>query len=118
MISLVVTFYDNRRILGLCLSQILPTVRGHDVEVIVVDDNPDRPLARKALTPRAVRLIRSPRNLGYGGACNLGVDAARGAQVLFVDGDIVPVNGWLDRLLRTAREKPTAGAIGAMLPAE
>jgi GT2 family glycosyltransferase len=115
MISIVVTFYDNRRILELCLSQILPTVRDYDVEVIVVDDNPDRPLARKALAPRSVRLLRSPRNLGYGGACNLGVDAARGAQVLFVDSDIVPVTGWLDCLLRTAREKPTAGAIGAKI---
>src|ERR1044071_7446808 len=75
LISIVITFYDNRRMLSLCLRQLLPTLRGHDVEVIVLDDNPERRTARAALGPRAIRVVRAPSNIGYSAACNLGVDA-------------------------------------------
>jgi GT2 family glycosyltransferase len=115
MISIVISFYDNSRILALCLAQMLPTLSGHNVEVVVVDDNPDRPISRTSLAPRWVRVVRSKANLGYSGACNLGVDAARGSHIVFVDSDIVPTKGWLTELLKTSSEVPEAGAIGAKI---
>lgn len=115
MISIIVTFYDNRRMLSLCLRQLLPTLRGHDVEVIVVDDNPDRGTARAALGPRSVRVIRAPSNLGYSAACDVGVDAARGKHVLFMDNDIVVTSRWLDELLATSARNRRAGGIAAKL---
>jgi GT2 family glycosyltransferase len=112
-ISIIISFYDNRKILALCLSQMQSTLCGYDTEVIVVDDNPDRLIDRSKLTPKWVRLIRSPVNLGYSGACNLGSDAARGKYLLFVDSDIVPTTRWLGALLRLATRKPNFGAIAA-----
>lgn len=115
MISIVVTFYDNRRMLSLCLRQLLPTLRGHDIEVIVVDDNPDRQMARSAFGPRSIRVVRAPSNLGYAGACNLGVDAARGKHVVFMDNDIVVTPHWLEALLATASRNRRAGGVTAKI---
>jgi GT2 family glycosyltransferase len=115
VISIVVTFYDNRRMLSLCLRQLLPTLRGHDVEVIVVDDNPERRTARAAVGPRSVRVVRAPSNVGYSAACNLGVDAARGKHVVFMDSDIVVTPRWLEELLATASRNRRAGGVAAKI---
>jgi GT2 family glycosyltransferase len=115
VISIVVTFYDNRPMLSLCLRQLLPTLRGHDVEVIVVDDNPERRTARAALGPRSIRVIRAPFNGGYSAACNLGADAARGKHLVFLDCDVVVTRRWLDELLGTASRHRRAGGVSAKL---
>jgi len=101
--------------LELCLNRLRPTLSGHEVEVIVVDDNPDHPISRSILAPRWARVVRSRANLGYSGACNLGVEAARGDRIVFVDSDIVATKGWLDALLLAAAENPKAGAIGSKI---
>jgi GT2 family glycosyltransferase len=115
VISIIITFYDNRRMLSLCLRQLLPTLRGHDVEVIVVDDNPERQIARAALGPRSIRIIRASSNGGYSAACNLGADAAHGKHLVFLDCDIVVTRGWLEELLATASRNTRAGGIAAKL---
>jgi len=115
VISIIVTFYDNRRILSLCLRQLLPTLRGHDVEVIVVDDNPERRTERSALGPRSIRVIRAPANIGYAAACNLGADAARGKHVVFMDNDIIVTPKWLEEMLATASRNRRAGGIQAKI---
>lgn len=72
------------------------------IEVLLVDD---------ASSPRAqlsdfdvselsnIRLLRTEKNLGGGGARNLAIDAARGAWIAFLDSDDVwPPDGWQIRL--------------------
>ncbi|HET7433456.1 MAG TPA: glycosyltransferase [Thermoanaerobaculia bacterium] len=115
MISILVTFYDNRRMLRVCLDRLLPTLSGHDAEVVVVDDNPERPLVIPDEFADLVRVVRSPSNLGYSGACNLGVDSARGEQILFLDCDIVVTDGWLTAMLHSLQQYPDAGAVSAKI---
>lgn len=84
--------------------------RGGTHEVIVVDDgSTDRTAAAVEAMARlhpAVRLLRSPRNEGKGGAVRRGMLAAGGAFRLFADADGATPIGELKRL-----EPPlTAGA--------
>lgn len=115
MITVAITFYENRRMLDLCLERLVPTLAGHDTEIIVVNDNPEQPLVLGTPFRSAVRLVRVSENLGYSGACNLAVEAARGTLVLFLDCDIVVAPGWIEALLRSREACLRAGAISAKI---
>jgi len=62
---------------------------GDGAELIVVDDG-SRPgeVVESADLPAGTTLIRHRENLGKGGAVRSGVEAARGAQVIFTDSDL------------------------------
>lgn len=65
---------------------------GLDFEVIVVDDGSldGTPGAVQSLVERhhRVRVLRHPRNLGYGAALRTGIGAARGDLIFFTDADL------------------------------
>jgi GT2 family glycosyltransferase/glycosyltransferase involved in cell wall biosynthesis/SAM-dependent methyltransferase len=62
-----------------------------------------------------VRVRVNERNLGFGGACNLGAEMARGEYVCFLNSDTLPTPGWLSALVRTVRAYPQCGAVGGKL---
>ena len=78
------------------------------VEVLAADDgSTDRTpdiLARLAAQDDRVRVLRSGRRLGPGGARNRALDAARGRWIAFLDADDRFHPDRLDRLLAAARE--------------
>lgn len=92
-----------------CLPRALRSVLSQSVEnleVIVVDDASRDGTAAlveavAARDPR-VRLIRSARNLGPGGARNLGLEAARAPWIALLDSDDAYLPARLARLLRYA----------------
>jgi glycosyltransferase involved in cell wall biosynthesis len=66
----------------------------HDTEVIVVDDGSDDDTPAVALSglrcfPRS-RVLRLPRRQGKGAAVRLGVSAAHGQSIVFMDADASP----------------------------
>lgn len=105
-----------------------------DIEVIVVDDASSDPTSQavEAIGRRdpRVRLIRSERNRGPGGARNLALEAARGEWIALLDSDDVFLPSRLSRLLRHAvrgnadlvadnlllRDHGSSGTVRAMLP--
>jgi GT2 family glycosyltransferase len=72
----------------------LPRPPGAALEVIVVDDaSTDGSAARLAgALPAGARLLRAPRNLGRGGAINLGAASAGGDALLILDADCLPAS--------------------------
>src|SRR3990170_6877912 len=57
-----------------------------------------------------VRFLESERNLNPAEARNLGIRAARGRLVFFIDADCVPVERWMTTLLKTYSEgNPVVG---------
>ena len=94
MLSVVLPAYDEEPNLPSLLEralEVLPRVAG-DWEVIVVDDGSADGSAQAvapfvdAHHPR-VRLLRHPRNLGYGAALRTGFQHARGDLVFYTDAD-------------------------------
>jgi glycosyltransferase involved in cell wall biosynthesis len=69
-----------------------PEVRAHDVEIVVVDDGSTDETALLAQVKLAdapgARVIRLPWHCGKGAAVRLGVAAAHGEAVLFMDADL------------------------------
>jgi len=86
-LSVIVPVYNGELQLSRCLDALLAS-RFTDFEVIVVDDcSTDG--SRQIVEQFAARYLRTPRNVGPGGARNLAARHAYGDVLLFVDSDVV-----------------------------
>ncbi|WP_170231227.1 glycosyltransferase family 2 protein [Pseudonocardia kunmingensis] len=83
---MVIPTYQAGCLIGRCLDSVerhLP-----DVEIIVVDNaSTDDTVPR--VEQHGVRLIRNGSNLGFGTACNRGVDAATAEHIVLLNQDVV-----------------------------
>lgn len=106
-ISIVMPVHDTRREwLFEAINSVLAQWSAN-WELICVDDASTRPHVRQVLEtasrhdPR-IRVIRSPGNLGIAGATNLGLRAARGNYVAFMDHDDTIEPDAVQKLARAA----------------
>lgn len=111
LVSIVMSVFNEAGSVELALGSALDQT-WRSLEVVVVDDgstdgSADKVEAMAALDQR-VRLLRQPRNGGVSRARNVGIEAARGGWLLFLDADdrIEPTH--VEGLLTAAR--PAGGA--------
>lgn len=72
------------------------TAPREDFEVIVVNDASSDATAQVARAADGVRVVDTPAHVGIAAARNLGVGAAGGEVVAFVDADCVPLPSWVE----------------------
>ena len=88
-ISVIVPMYNSEKYLQTCISSILNQTFT-DFELILVDDcSTDRTLEiAKSFSDSRIKILQTEKNSGNPGlARNVGIDAARGEFVYFVDSD-------------------------------
>ncbi len=100
--SIVITNWNGKDLLDTCLPSVLKAVDtdGESHETIVIDDGSDdgSPEHVKAKYP-SVRLVKMPRNQGYGKSVNVGVRAARNEIIVLLNNDVVVERNFLRPLL-------------------
>lgn len=94
------------------LVESLPAATGEPVAVTVVDNGSTDGTQDWVRAQPGLDLVESGRNLGYGGAANLGARGASEPWVLVVNPDITFHPGALDALLAAADRWPRAGVLG------
>lgn len=108
-VSIVIPTYNRHAQLGRCLDA-LRTQSWRDFEVVVVDDGSDPPVSPSpslALTGSPpIRVVRTPGNGGPARARNLGVAAAVGEFVAFIDDDVAADRELLQRHVERASRSP------------
>ncbi|MDQ3810701.1 MAG: glycosyltransferase family 2 protein [Chloroflexota bacterium] len=121
-LSIVILNYNTRAHLRACLGAIRgegsTTLSGGAVEaeVLVVDNaSHDGSAEMIAADFPWVRLIRSPRNLGFAGGNNLALVHCRGDAVLLLNPDALLPPGSVARLLARLAAHPEAGIVGPKL---
>lgn len=121
-VSVVVLSYDRVHLLERTLTECLkPQVaQGVRFELIVVDNHPDR-LAEGLVTRLAagasvpVSYYANPkRNVSI--VRNVGIKAARGTYVLFIDDDEKPEPGWIAEHFRCLERTGADASFGPKLP--
>ena len=104
--SLIIVNFNGADLLPACIESALATLRPHD-ELLVVDNaSTDGSRVVVARYGDAVKLVPVPHNIGFGRACNLGVAAARGDMLIFLNPDVTFPSGWLDTLAQAAWSDP------------
>jgi GT2 family glycosyltransferase len=88
------------------------------VEIIVVDNaSTDDSISRLQATIDDARLIvlHAGRNLGFAGACNVGIQASRGAAILLLNPDCRIYPGTLAALIEELDADPSIGMVGPLI---
>jgi GT2 family glycosyltransferase len=85
------------------------------VEVIVVDNASSDGSAEdvERMFSTRVRLVRSPRNIGFGAGNNLGLREARGRYVILLNNDAVAAPSFARELVAAAEADPRVGMVAA-----
>lgn len=96
--SVIIVTYNHKKYMRGCLSSVLSN---NPLEVIVIDNGSTdgTPEFIEENFPK-VKVIRSPRNLGYSGGNNLGVEHAKGEYVVILNPDTKVEENWLEELLK------------------
>jgi N-acetylglucosaminyl-diphospho-decaprenol L-rhamnosyltransferase len=99
-LSVVIVTHDNREAVGRTLPAMLGELEDGD-ELIVVDNASEdgTPAVVRELAPSA-KVIESGDNLGFGGGCNRGAEAASGDLLVFLNPDAVPAPGFRAGIVR------------------
>ncbi len=101
--SVIIVTYNHRKYMEECLSSVLAN---DPLEVIVVDNmSIDGTVELIEKEFPQVKLIKNPRNLGYGGGNNLGVRHARGEYVVILNPDTKVEKNWLEELLKPLKKE-------------
>jgi glycosyltransferase involved in cell wall biosynthesis len=86
---------------------------GTDLEVIVVDDASDDDTPQVCARLPGIHYLRLDRNVGVGGARNIGIKESRSEYVAFLDDDDLRLPGSLDRQLQVLAHNPQAALVYA-----
>ncbi|MFE5310538.1 glycosyltransferase [Isoptericola sp. NPDC056605] len=115
-LSVVVPTYNDHVMTARAVTSVLRDADawGVDVEVVVVDNGSRIEIGQQILAgvgaADRVRYHRLPRNLNFAIGCNVGVVAATGEHVLFLNNDTVVRSGTLVRLLGVMDRPDVIGA--------
>lgn len=112
-LSIIIVNYNVKHFLEQCLYSVDRSLNGIEAEVIIVDNNSsDNSL--EYLKPKfpQFRFIENQENLGFGKACNQGLQLSSGKYVLFLNPDTILPEDCLSKCLDYLDINPTAGALG------
>jgi len=115
--SVIILVYATATHLEAALHSVLETTdpRFPFEAIVVLNGAPPDVVAKARRSSFGARIVESDANLGFGGGCNLGAAHARAPYLVFLNDDVVVHMGWLEELVRTADERPGAGAIGSRI---
>ena len=112
-LSVVVVSYNTKELTLECLRSIFDQTPDVTFEIIVVD-NASADGSADAIRAKfpSVELLALHQNIGFGPACNLAAEGARGTYIVLLNPDTVVLDRALERLHAFMEAHPEAGAAG------
>jgi GT2 family glycosyltransferase/glycosyltransferase involved in cell wall biosynthesis len=116
-VSIIVPVFNQWRFTRACLNSVLEVCQREGVtyEVILADDGSSDETVRAAALYPGLRVIKTPRNLGFLRNCNNAARYARGQYILLLNNDTIVLPGWLYTLCQTLDRDKGAVIVGPKL---
>lgn len=115
-LSVVIVNWNTRDLLRDCLASLVAATGGLSVEVLVVDNgSSDGSAAMVRAGFPAVRVIESPRNIGFAAGNNLALREVRGRHVFLLNSDTLVQGDVLRASVDWLDAHPEAGVLGPLV---
>jgi O-antigen biosynthesis protein len=111
-ISLIIVSWNVSNLLKECLDSIIKYTKNIEYEIIVVDNASVDATDEMIKKYSNIRYIKNNSNLGFGKACNQGLNVAKGEYVVFLNPDIKLKHNLFYKLANKMDEDKTIGFIG------
>jgi len=113
-LSVIIVTHNQAALTFACLQSLLAQARS-GFEVIIVDNNSTDATSDLLHRIFGARIERLPENNHFLYAANHGAVIARGANLLFLNNDLILLPGSINALLNIIRQEPRLGAVGGKL---
>jgi len=116
-VSIIIPVYNQWAYTQACLNSILVTCRANSIryETILADDSSTDETQDMAKDYPGLRVVRTPKNLGFLRNCNNAAKHARGQYLIFLNNDTLVLPGWLPPLFQLIEEDGSAAIVGSKL---
>ena len=115
-LSIIIINWNSEEYLKECLTSIYENTRGLSFEIVVVDNaSPAKTIDSVKECFPAIIVVRSPDNLGFGRANNLGFRYSSGNHVLILNPDTKLVGPAITTLLSHSKSLVAAGIVGGRM---
>lgn len=115
-VSIITVNFNHSYVTDELLNSIKEKNSYTNIEIIVVDNgSKDDPVPQWIIKYPEANFIRSEINLGFAGGNNLGLSAATGEYLFFVNNDTEFTEGLIETLVNTLNNHPTIGVISPKL---
>ncbi|MEF3307235.1 glycosyltransferase family 2 protein [Paenibacillus sp. GYB003] len=108
--SIVIPTYNELALLRECI-QAIETYTDSPYEIVVVDNGSTDGTIEYCLK-KPITLVSLPENRGFPEACNYGLQAACGSELLLLNNDVVVSRGWLANMLDCLYSADDVGIVG------
>jgi dolichol-phosphate mannosyltransferase len=98
-VSVIVPLFNEEENISILQTELRAALDGLDYEIVFVDDGSVDCTVERIETAPNVRLIRFEKNTGQSAALYAGIQAARGANAVLIDGDLQNDPADIPRLL-------------------
>jgi len=113
--SVVIPNWNGAHHLPVCLESLRRQTYP-DVEVIIADNgSTDESLELLARDYTKVQVLALGENRGFAGACNAGMQAARGEFVVLLNNDTETDPRWLEQVVAAFQRHPEAGIVASKM---
>lgn len=115
-LSIVIVNYNVRELLLNAIASLYVAMEGIDGEIIVVDNaSTDGAIEALGREFPDVRTFPLDRNLGFGAANNIGIEASRGRYILLINPDTIVQERTIRTMMEFMEEHPDAGIAGCKI---
>ena len=116
-VSIIIVNYNTKDLLCQCVDSIYDKTYNVEFEIIVVDNDSSDGSKELFIKDKRIRFIEAGGNLGFGKANNLGVTAAKGKYVLFLNSDTILMNNAVKLFYDycECHRQDNLGAVGCLL---
>lgn len=113
IVNIIIVTYNEFQYTEKCVESLL--VDGYKNKKIILVDNASEASEYKKFRDRIgghgnVIFVRSEKNLGFGGGCNLGIEQVSEGYIVFLNNDTEVENGWIEPIVDYMEKHPEVGA--------